>query len=344
MCNITPSETRFVVSVQSECRFTRMPRPSRSTIRPQPSSVTSSEGFDISMSLSMGMKASELRDLLPNFDPEWENSLEARQWIETVNKVCDKYHIPEEIKLLQASLKLKGSAKLWYQGCQNDISTWGEFVLTLEETFPTVIDRSEYIDKISKRRQGPRETATSYYFEQVSLAKKIQLDDATTINYIIKGVRNAHQRIILASKKHSSLSALLEMMKRMEKVEPKENSRSLRKNSSSLQEDHDRYVTSTDGQRKYHRSRSPLNRDGRSRSNSPDTSPQRDLPTRNNDRQKTKSGQNMETKKSTTGTNKSETPGASTRLCFLCKSPDHLLRQCPWQKEYNTSSSTSDAQ
>lgn len=286
------------------------------------------------MPSGMGISARDLRDLLPHFDPEWDNSLEAKQWIDTVNKVCTKYQVPDEVKLLQATLKLKGPARTWYQSAQNDINNWEEFVSCLEETFPTVIDKTEFLDKLSKRRQGAKETATAYYFDQLSMAKRIKLDDTTTMNYIIKGVKNNHQRSVLSATTHASPSALLEMMKKMEKAEVKE------ENTQSTSRSGYKWANKKDNRGRYspyqrhensQKSHNQSHNDKGNRLQFQGKSRYHDSGNRRSDRAEPSSNQNTDDKKKdvTQGTS-----GKIVRLCFLCKSPDHLIRQCPKQKDF----------
>lgn len=291
----------------------------------------------------------EMKDLLPVFDPEWKDNLEATQWIEQIDMICARYGLSDQDKHLQATLKLKGSAKSWLASCRDEVSTWEMFKTAFLESFPSEIDEAEIHHQLYNRRQGPEESLITYFYAQTNLAKRIKCSEKVTMKYVIKGIRNEHHRSVLFGNQHASLRELLQTMKRMEadgKAKGSDQQHSTRQISHGRGKDDNssRRRESTGRSRDFRRE---YTRRDRSRSA---WQSDRDNSDRNSRSKREcylckstehlfkncprKEGFQSKQEKGESERKDHKGSGGSVRTCFLCKSTEHLIKNCPQQKDF----------
>lgn len=155
----------------------------------------------------LGME--EVAGLIPEFRPGSHACLTAIQWIDVVEGMRKVHHWSDQRTMLYASLRLKDAGKFWYQSRQKQLMTWAEFKMELIVSFPSAIDESAIHIKLMSRKRKSTEAIETYFYEVVSLAKRANLNECTTIKYLISGLDDRNlMNVLTASNCQTSIDVL----------------------------------------------------------------------------------------------------------------------------------------
>ncbi|XP_071056956.1 uncharacterized protein [Onthophagus taurus] len=117
---------------------------------------------------------------------------------------------------LHASTKLRGAARLWYDGVPECATTWQNFKTEFLKAFPTNFDESAIHAQLMRRKKKKEETYEEYFYEMVAIAKKGSISDQTVIKYIIGGLNQPDLAKVLALQFYSDPIDLLQRIKNYE--------------------------------------------------------------------------------------------------------------------------------
>lgn len=157
----------------------------------------------------------EVKTLIPAFDPK-RTKYGIESWINDFENLAKLYDWNGRQKVLYASLRLDGAAKLWFQTQQAHCETWVEMRRTLLKGFPSGHNETTILKEIMTRKKKDSEELEEYFYEMVSLGRRIQLQDTTMIDYIINGLPNVAMKRSLLAVTFECLEDLLNKMKKME--------------------------------------------------------------------------------------------------------------------------------
>lgn len=113
--------------------------------------------------------------ILAEFDPE-EKQISAREWVHKVELCAEMYDWDDKTRLYLAVLKLKGNAKLWYDGLQNSLLTWKVFSLALIKQFPGEESFGKLIEDAVLFKSACDQDLQTYCFQKLAKINKLKLE------------------------------------------------------------------------------------------------------------------------------------------------------------------------
>lgn len=131
----------------------------------------------------------DIIEVLPEFHPELENSLNADQFVKRITQLKDAYGWDDRVLLFAVQAKLKGPARVWLDNCRI-FQTWQEFVHNFMIDFPVTFNIADIHIKMAETKRKPHETLQNYYFKMLSLGRKGELPECAIIKYIIRGIND----------------------------------------------------------------------------------------------------------------------------------------------------------
>lgn len=140
--------------------------------------------------------------ILPEFDPDIKN-VSANDWVYKVNVCGEMYDWDNKTKLYLSILKLKGNAKLWYDGLQNSLLTWEVFSLALVKQFPVEESFGEKMEDAVTYKSTPGQDLQKYCFTKLGKINRLQLDlsEGKLVDLIARGIHDETVRtIVLAAR------------------------------------------------------------------------------------------------------------------------------------------------
>uniref|UniRef100_A0A1B0DPT0 Retrotransposon gag domain-containing protein n=1 Tax=Phlebotomus papatasi TaxID=29031 RepID=A0A1B0DPT0_PHLPP len=158
----------------------------------------------------------EVPSIIPLFDPDDATTEEATDWLDDVDAAKEMYSWEDHRSVLYAAMQLRGAAKIWYNGARRYLKTWQDFKKEMEINFPPRRNLAQIHELLKSKRKKEDESIATYFHTVKTLARKINLDDATTKVYLINGLPCVSSRNTLSSQRFSSLTELLIAMQDME--------------------------------------------------------------------------------------------------------------------------------
>lgn len=295
---------------------------------------------DGNVGLVLGLR--EVESMVTSFNPDELSCPEAGEWLTSTEKTCLRYHMTEDQMMIIAGMRLKGAAKLWFEAMKGELNTWNDLKEQLKIYFPKVVNIPQ-INRQLERKKKPEETAETYVYEKLRLAKRAGTSDAALMQYVIEGIPNSSQRDILKSKDIKTIPELAEAIGKLEAPE-----KSSQKQYTS--ERRDKVLTEKGEDRGRSRSRWRDDSDARKRSRNEDYEDRRPQHWRKS--QSRHSGSRKDYKHdqrnecqgevSTKREKDSSTPQKAAkdsqktqkRLCYICRSEEHLAARCPKNKDF----------
>lgn len=178
-----------------------------------------------SMNGSMALRVPvELTDnLLPEYDPAKMTGLTASQWIQRVESVANAYGWDASFKLLQAVGKLRGAAKLWFEGIAEEVATWTTFRHHLIRSFPSTFDQADVHYHLAQRKKERSETYEQYVYAMRALANRGEVEMSSLFKYILGGFSDKELIKLLSLMEFNNCEELLLKIKRYESVNDRKN-------------------------------------------------------------------------------------------------------------------------
>lgn len=182
------------------------------------SSDSSSSGGVGSSSTAVIPGTQEINSLITEFNPDKKENESAKEWIESLEALGEIYSWEPRKKMLYASVRLGGSAKMWYNAEKAHLTSWEIFKEKMIRNFPEVLRRSEIQQKLMNMKKRADQSVSNYYHEVKSLAVKIGWDEGLIKEHLIQGLPSFAWRVAMAKEQHSDMDTFLENLILMEKV------------------------------------------------------------------------------------------------------------------------------
>lgn len=164
------------------------------------------------------MGINEARTIIEEFNPS-NKSVTAKDWLQSLEGLKNVYGWDDRITLFYATLRLGGAAYYWYQSKQDSIRTFGEFKENLLRSFPNGDDDASILRKIIERKRIPGEAIEDYVYQVAALARKIKLNEISTIRHLIYGLRDQNLANVLLASRCQTISDLLIQTNNYEEVQ-----------------------------------------------------------------------------------------------------------------------------
>ncbi|XP_049694518.2 uncharacterized protein LOC126054168 [Helicoverpa armigera] len=126
-------------------------------------------------------------EVIPKFRPEDSNS-NVIAWLHKIDQLGDVYGWDHTDRTFIMQLRLRGSAREWYDDLEDYDLTWDEWKEMLRTAFPRSTDYVDKLERMLGRTKDDKETMTKYYHEKLSLLKKCNITGEDAISCIIRGL------------------------------------------------------------------------------------------------------------------------------------------------------------
>lgn len=129
--------------------------------------------------------------LLSEFDPS-QSGLSVDDWLRKINDCACLYHWDEVTTVYLALGKLKGLARVWYDGLSSNQFTWKEWQDKLRKTFPAKENFSKLFHEAATYKIEPGQNLSEYCFNKLTKLNKLKLNlsDEQIVDCVIAGVSN----------------------------------------------------------------------------------------------------------------------------------------------------------
>lgn len=126
-------------------------------------------------------------ELIPKFRPD-DTTSNVTAWLHKIDQLGDIYGWKSTDRQFIMQLRLRGSARDWYDDLEEYDMTWDEWKETLKTAFPRASDYADRLELMLGRTKKDTETMTKYYHAKLSLLKKCGIDGEKAISCIIRGL------------------------------------------------------------------------------------------------------------------------------------------------------------
>ncbi|XP_064076295.1 uncharacterized protein LOC135194611 [Vanessa tameamea] len=126
-------------------------------------------------------------EVIPTFRPD-EKSSNVKGWLHKIDQLGDVYGWDNKDRQFIMQIRLRGSARDWYDDLDDYDLTWMEWKDALETAFPRSTDFVDLLESMLARKKTNTETMTKYFHDKVSLLKKCNIIGEPAISCIIRGL------------------------------------------------------------------------------------------------------------------------------------------------------------
>ncbi|KAJ8711011.1 hypothetical protein PYW07_008253 [Mythimna separata] len=126
-------------------------------------------------------------EVIPKFQPD-EKSSNVKGWLHKIDQLGDVYGWSNKDRQFIMQIRLRGSARDWYDDLDNYDLTWEEWKDALETAFPRSTDFVDILETMLARKKTDSETMTKYFHDKISLLKKCNINGESAISCIIRGL------------------------------------------------------------------------------------------------------------------------------------------------------------
>lgn len=126
-------------------------------------------------------------EVIPTFRPD-EKSSNVKGWLHKIDQLGDVYGWSNKDRQFIMQIRLRDSARDWYDDLEDYDLTWMEWKNALETAFPRSTDFADLLEVMLARKKTDSETMTKYFHDKVSLLKKCKIDGESAISCIIRGL------------------------------------------------------------------------------------------------------------------------------------------------------------
>ena len=150
---------------------------------------------------------------LPEFDPGTK-ILSAVEWIEKINDCSVVYEWDDKVKLYLSGCKLRGNAKLWYDGLTHSFLNWEVFSHALIKQFPGEESFGRLFNDVAAYKSKPGQDLQEYCFNKLRRINKLKLDipDNRKVDLIAHDIHDEAIRTTILTAKLKTVAELNEML------------------------------------------------------------------------------------------------------------------------------------
>lgn len=126
-------------------------------------------------------------ELIPKFNPG-PKCLTVKAWLNKIDQLGQIYNWNDADKAYIMHMRLRGSARDWYENLDDYALDWNGWKSALERAFPMAVDYVDTLELMLSRKKGESETMTAYFHDKLSLIKKCKIDEEGSVSCIIRGL------------------------------------------------------------------------------------------------------------------------------------------------------------
>ncbi|CAB3222831.1 unnamed protein product [Arctia plantaginis] len=126
-------------------------------------------------------------EVIPTFWPD-EKSSNVKGWLHKIDQLGDVYGWDNKDRQFIMQIRLRGTARDWYDDLDDYDFTWKGWKDALETAFPRSTDFIDLLESMLARKKTNSESRTKYFHDKVSLLKKCNIVGEPAISCIIRGL------------------------------------------------------------------------------------------------------------------------------------------------------------
>lgn len=126
-------------------------------------------------------------EVIPKFRPD-DKASNVTGWLHKIDQLGDVYGWDSKDRQFIMQIRLRGSAREWYDDLETYDLTWEEWKEALQIAFPRSTDYVNKLEEMLARTKTESETMTKYYHAKLSLLKKCNIVGEAAISCIIRGL------------------------------------------------------------------------------------------------------------------------------------------------------------
>lgn len=126
-------------------------------------------------------------EIIPKFRPE-EKTSNVSGWVHKIDQLGDIYGWDDRDRQFIMQIRLRGSARNWYDNLEDYSMNWSEWKNELEAAFPRSLDFVDCLENMLARNKMENETMTKYFHDKMALLKKCKIYDDAAISCVIRGL------------------------------------------------------------------------------------------------------------------------------------------------------------
>lgn len=146
---------------------------------------------------------------LPEFDPAGK-TLTASDWIDKINDCGQVYDWDGKVKLYLAGCRLRGNAKLWYDGLTQSFLNWDVFSHALIKQFPGNESFSRLFHDVVAYKSKPGQDLQEYCFNKLRKINRLKLDvtESQIVDLIAHDIHDETVRTAILTTKLGTIAEL----------------------------------------------------------------------------------------------------------------------------------------
>lgn len=149
--------------------------------------------------------------LIPEFDPS-DSTQGIDDWLRRVNDCAAMYLWDEVTKMYLALGKLRGTARIWYNGLKTTQFTWSQWENMLKDMFPNKITFGKLFYEAATYQVRSGQDLNEYCFLKLAKLNKLNLNltQEQIVDCILEGIRDPQMKITIRAGRCSTFVELSE--------------------------------------------------------------------------------------------------------------------------------------
>lgn len=149
--------------------------------------------------------------LIPEFDPSnFMQSID--DWLHKVNDCAVMYHWDEVTKMYMALGKLRGTARVWYDGLKTTQFSWLQWEKMLRDMFPNKVSFGKLFYEAATYQANQGQDLNDYCFHKLAKINKLklQLSQEQIVDCVIEGIKDKQTNLTIKAARCSTFAELSE--------------------------------------------------------------------------------------------------------------------------------------
>ncbi|XP_073820590.1 uncharacterized protein [Musca autumnalis] len=132
----------------------------------------------------------EVIQLLPEFNPSSEESINPSQFVRRVELLKTAYNWDDASVIFAVQQKMAGPAKYWVDSVQEVFLTWPQFVNKFLSDFPQNEVAADVHIRMAQTKRQLNETPQEYYYRMYAIGKRGNLSESSIARHIVNGIND----------------------------------------------------------------------------------------------------------------------------------------------------------
>lgn len=132
----------------------------------------------------------EIIQLLPEFNPSSEESINPSQFVRRVELLKTAYNWDDASVIFAVQQKMAGPAKYWVDSLQEVFLSWPQFVNKFLLDFPQNVNAADVHIRMAQTKRQFDETPQEYYYRMYAIGKRGNINESSIARHIVNGIND----------------------------------------------------------------------------------------------------------------------------------------------------------